>query len=246
MEWGGGFVPMEFFVTQVPQFTLYGDGTAVFKPLPQAEGNAFNMPNPAFLTAQLSEDQVQALLAFALHDGHLAAAKELYNDQTIADAGSTMFTIDAGEFDKTVNVYALVESTNDGPDTADRQAFSKLQDRLNNFASEAAGYGPVSQYDPDSYRVTLFDQTGVTPQSGPIDWPWPKLTKADFQASDERPGLIRVMTRDEVHELTTVPNGGQMGIWVNAPDGSVVEFAVRPLLPDEGGNAFAPPGPPAS
>jgi hypothetical protein len=41
------------------------------------------------------------------------------------------------------------------------------------------------------------------------------------------------MTRDEVQQLTNVPNGGQMGIWVKAPDGSLVEFAVRPMLPDE-------------
>ena len=41
------------------------------------------------------------------------------------------------------------------------------------------------------------------------------------------------MMRDEVAELTDVPNGGQSGIWVNAADGSPLELSVRPLLPDE-------------
>jgi hypothetical protein len=30
-----------------------------------------------------------------------------------------------------------------------------------------------------------------------------------------------------------VPNGGHIGVWVKAPDNTPVQFAVRPLLPDE-------------
>ena len=41
------------------------------------------------------------------------------------------------------------------------------------------------------------------------------------------------MDRDHTAKLTAVPNGGQQSIWVKAPDGSIVSFALRPLLPDE-------------
>jgi hypothetical protein len=44
------------------------------------------------------------------------------------------------------------------------------------------------------------------------------------------------MTRAQVGKLTSVPNGGQMAIWVKAPSGNYVSFAVRPLLPDETGS----------
>ena len=239
MFWGGGFVPPQITVSDVPQFTLYGDGTAVFKPLMPIEGDAFNQPLPPLLTVKLTEDQVQALLEYALSDGHLAVAEESYTDAMVADAGSTTFWIDAGGYDKTVNVYALIESTASGPETEDRNAMSKLEDRLNNFATEAVGDNPTP-YDPSEYRVTLFDQNGSQPNVEPIAWPWNDVTPADFVKSDEGAWPQLVMTRDQIGKLTTVPNGGESGVWVLPPagsgaatDGVPVELVVRPLLPDE-------------
>jgi len=239
MFWGGGFVPPQITVSDVPQFTLFGDGTAVFKPLTPIEGTPFNQPLPPMLTVKLTEDEVQTLLEFALNDGHLAVAKESYTDPMIADAGSTTFSIDAGGYDKTVNVYALMESTSSGPETEDRNAMFKLQDRLNNFATEALG-GNVKPYDPSAYRVTLFDQGYGQPNVEPIPWPWTDVTLGDFVKGDEAAWPMMVMTRDQVGKLTIVPNGGQTGIFVMAPDtsgaatdGVPVELVVRPLLPDE-------------
>ena len=243
MFWGGGFVPPQITVSDVPQFTLYGDGTAVFKPLTPIEGTPFNEPLPPLLTVKLTEDQVQALLEYALNDGHLAVAKESYTDAMVADAGSTTFSIDAGGHDKTVNVYALIESTSTGPETEDRNAMSKLEYRLNNFATEALG-GDVKPYDPSEYRVTLFDQNGSQPNVAPIPWPWNDVTLRDFVKSGEGAWPQLVMTRDQISKLTSVPNGGQSGVWVMRPDASQastdgvpVELIVRPLLPDEAASA---------
>lgn len=234
MEQGGGFVPMEFLVTQAPQFTLYGDGTVVFRPLPDASGVAFGDPLPPFLTGRVSEADVQALLAYALDTGHLRDAKDFYMDATIADAPSTYFVIKADGVDKTVNVYALGIDVQNSPDAADRAAFADLAKRLGSFETEAraGAVDAVVSYDPDLYRVTLFDQAGAEPQTQPIDWPWKDLTPADFVKGDE-PGAVKMLTREQTSKLIDVPNGGQMSIWVKAPDGSVVEFGVRPLLPDE-------------
>src|SRR5829696_5136159 len=65
---GGGFVMPAFQATQVPIFSLYGDGTTIFRN-PTAEppppvGNV--QPFGSFRTAKLSEDQIQSLLEFAL------------------------------------------------------------------------------------------------------------------------------------------------------------------------------------
>lgn len=233
MDTGGGLVPMEFFSTQIPQFTLYGDGTAVFEPLPTAnEMVPYGEPRPPLLTAKLAENEVQELLGYALTDGHLAVASASYTDQMIADGPTTLFTIDAGGYDKSVNVYALGISEPSGGEADDRAHMALLASRLSNFAAEP-GSQALSNYDPAAYRVTLFRPNGATPPASTGKWPWLDISPHDFVAMEGRPGDSRVMMRDEVAELTDVPNGGQSAIWVNAVDGSPLELSVRPLLPDE-------------
>lgn len=236
MEWGGGLVPMEFFVTQAPQFTLYGDGTVVFKPLPDGVASTVGKPYPPFLTGKMPEVEVQELLSFALSDGGLGAAKDAYDYPRIADASTTVFDVDADGIHKRVSVYALTEAQADRPDQADRNALSALAQRLNKFETEAraGAVDSVVEYDPDTYRVVMFEQLGqgLAENVRVIEWPWPDLEPADFSKADGR-GAERLMTRDEVAKLTSVPNGGQQGIWVMTPAGGNVEFVVRPLLPNE-------------
>src|SRR6188508_2927395 len=59
---GGGFVMPGFLASQAPIFTLYGDGTVVFrnpaKDGPPPVGNVFRFNQ--FRTAKLSEEQIQA------------------------------------------------------------------------------------------------------------------------------------------------------------------------------------------
>ena len=236
VEWGGGFVPMNTIVTDAPQFTLYGDGTAIFQPLPAANGVAFDQPRPPFLTGHMSEARMQELLHFALTDGGLAQAKTNYDFTGVADAGSSIFTIRAGGVDKTVSVYALAEGS-DGPDQADRDRLMALQQRLTNFETEArnGAVDEVSEYDPAAYKVVLFDDYGGGSAEGTvaIDWPWTDVQPQDFIKAGESAWATLSMSRAQVAKLTTVPNGGQLSIWVKAPDGSLLDFAVRPWLPEE-------------
>lgn len=233
METGGGLVPMEFFSTQIPQFTLYGDGTAMFEPIPMGnEIIPYGKPQPPLLTSKLAEDEVQELLGYALIDGHLAVARESYTDPMIADGPTTLFALDAGGYNKSVNVYALGISEPSGGEADDRAHMALLARRLSNFAAEP-GSDSLSNYDPAAYRITLFRPNGASPPASPGKWPWPDISPQDFTAKVGRPGDSRVMRRDEVAELTRVPNGGQSAIWINAPDGSLLELSVRPLLPDE-------------
>src|SRR4249919_1530511 len=61
---GGGFVMPGFLASQAPIFTLYGDGTIIFRnPAvvgPPPIGTVFRQAG--FRTAQLSEEQIQATL----------------------------------------------------------------------------------------------------------------------------------------------------------------------------------------
>jgi hypothetical protein len=60
MESGGGFVPMEFLLTQAPSFTLYGDGTVIYQQTGDA-GPLGGQGLPPFRVGHLDEDGVQAL-----------------------------------------------------------------------------------------------------------------------------------------------------------------------------------------
>jgi hypothetical protein len=230
MEEGGGLVPFGFFITQAPQFTLYGDGTVVFQQIDNRQGS-FDLPKLPWLTSHLDEESVQALLQFALGPGRLANAKETYDNPMIADAGSTIFNLNAAGLEKVVNIYALFESPDPTvPDQADRAGFSQLRTALVNFQNQD-GIGDLTDYVPAFYKVVLLDGFGE-PTGEVVDWPWDDLTTADFPAGDE-PGGIAILDAEHVSKLMDVPNGGSSGIWVHDPDGKVVQLGVRPLLPDE-------------
>jgi hypothetical protein len=231
MEQGGGFVPMGFLLTQAPTFTLYGDGTVIFQQI-DTRGGAFGDAYLPWLTGHLDEEGVQALLRFAMGTGRLANAKESYENPMIADAGSTIFNLNAAGMQKVVNIYALFEGPDPNvPDQVDRAGFSQLQTVLNNFQNQD-GLGDVVPYEPELYRVVLIEGFGE-PVGEALDWPWDDVTLDDFPGGDE-PGGIAILDAEHVAKLLEVPNGGHPGVWVTAPSGlTLVQLGVRPLLPDE-------------
>jgi hypothetical protein len=236
-EEGGGFMMPQFVATQAPHFTLYGDGTIVFRnPLqeaPPAAGPVF-FNNP-YRTATLSEEQIQELLEFALAEGGLATAKLQYENNMVADAGTAIFTVNAGGLEKTVNVYALGLEAEGVPDMPARAQFKALADRLANF--DQNGTIPTDAYTPSGYRVVLIDTNGFAGEA-PVAWPWADLTPADFKV-DEASGQFfpsRVMTAEELEVLGVQGiEGGFQGLTLVDPADSAKSYAlaVRPLLPGE-------------
>jgi hypothetical protein len=231
IEQGGGFVPFGFLFTQSPAFTLYGDGTVIFKPIDNRGGDMFGgQAMLPWLVGHMSEEDVQALLQFALGPGRLANARENYENPMVADAGSTFFVINAGGVEKNVNVYAL--GLDDGPDRADRAGFSQLAEVLNDFGNQSIDLGEVVAYEPELYKTLLMEGFGE-PVGQALEWPWDDLTVADWPDAEEPDGRIKMLDADHIGKLMEVPNGGHVGIWVTTPDGVNVQFGVRPLLPDE-------------
>jgi hypothetical protein len=238
-ESGGGLVPMEFLLTQAPDFTLYGDGTVIYH---QTDTRA-NDPMGGqgllpYLVGHLDEDGIQALLAFALGQGRLLNAKPNYENNQVADAGSTTFTLNAAGLAKMVNVYAL--GMNDGAapgELADRQGFELLVQQLGTFEQRGKNgeLGEIAPYDPAVYRVYLISSEGAPPQVPPIDWPWPDLTPADFKLTDNVNNARNFgnLDKDHVSKLEKTPTGGRSGLYVKASDGTVYSVAIRPLFPDE-------------
>ncbi len=235
-EQGGGFVAPAFLATQAPIFTLYGDGTVVFRnpaqdPLPPVGSVS---PDRSFRTARLTEDQVQQVLEDALGRGGLGAARTEYLDNQIADAPTAAFTVNAGGINKRVSVYALGIDVQDSPDAPARAAFQRLAERLENF--DQGGAFSTSEYSPERYRGILMDGQPGAPDARP--WPWADLTPADFAPnpdpnSSQLPS--RVLSVAEVEALGISPyRGGFQGLTLLGPaDGKSYSFSLRPLLPDE-------------
>jgi hypothetical protein len=236
LDEGGGMMIRGGGATLVPPFTLYGDGTVVFRnpalEPPPAIGPVM-VGNP-MRTARLDEDQIQDLLNFALTEGGLGVAKLQYDNPMLADAGTAIFTIRAGGLDKTVNVYALGLDDPTTPDRPARAAFTKLSERLTNF--DQNGTIATDVYIPTGYRGIMLD-TGGFPGEAPIEWPWDDITPADF-TGDEANGLppTRAMTAEELAVLGIEGiEGGFQGMTLIDPDDPTKShsFGVRPLLPDE-------------
>jgi hypothetical protein len=238
LEEGGGFVPIDFLANQAPQFTLFGDGRVVFQQtltvFPEPGPDGIVRGNP-WRTAQLDPGQVDELLTFALGQGGLGSAGENYGMDGIADASSSIFTINAGGLTKVVSVYALGMDDQNTPDLVARRAFMVLATRLRDF--DKGGTIATDVYVPSGYRGVLIQREG-DPQAKPMAWPWPDLKVTDFKANINAAGGSqlphRTMTADEVAalKLGDIP-GGVQGIILTGTDDKIYSFVLRPLLPSE-------------
>lgn len=237
-EEGGGFVMPAFFATQSPSFTLYGDGTVIFRnqllePL-EPVGSVF-LSHP-YKTARLTEDQMQDLLSSALGEFGLGMARPNYPNDMVADAGTAVFTVNAGGLAKTVSIYALGLEVDGVPDAAARVGFARLAERLQ--AIDSGGVFATAPYVPERYRGVLLEgQPGVPDAKA---WPWTEIRPPDFVSNADPDAFqlpARTMTPEEVAILGITPfEGGFQGLTLFGPDdGKVYSFSLRPLLPDEAG-----------
>lgn len=232
---GGGFVMPGFLASQAPIFTLYGDGTVIFrnpaKEGPPPVGNVFRFNQ--FRTARLSEEQIQATLEKALGEGQLGIARPDYPSDQVADASTAIFSVNAGGLKKTVSVYALGIDVPNMADAIPRKAFLTLSERLADF--DQGGTITTQVFEPSAYR-------GVLMEGGPGDpdakkWPWTDLAPKDF-AMPADPNAFQlathVLTPAQVEALGIPdPLGGFQGMTLVGADGKFYSFALRPLLPDD-------------
>jgi len=227
-EEGGGFVPIDFLATQAPSFTLYGDGTVVFRDSqavpPEPVGN-LNRSVP-FQTIRLGEEGIQALIEQALGPGGLGIAAGPYMGQG-ADLPSATFTINADGRQKQVTVVALTPDMHP-QDVLIVTSLANFADRLRTFGNDVAG---EVVFEPTGYRGTLqkIDQAN----GAVADWPWTDLQPSDFIAGANDFLLLHTLTPAQVAALA-VPGveGGMLGLNIQK-DGKLYSLALRPLLPDE-------------
>lgn len=234
-EQGGGFVAPTFLATQAPIFTLYGDGTIIFrnptKEPPAPAGDIYR--SGPFQIARLDEDQIQSTLVLALGEGGLGVARPNYTADGVADASTAVFTVKAGGLKKTVSVYALGIEVAGRTDALPRAAFAKLAERLGNF--DQNGTIPTQAYAPDRYRGILRDGFAGGPAAK--RWPWKDIRPTDFVAPADPNSFqlpAKTLTVAQVEALGVDQyQGGLQGATLIGPDGKSYSFSLRPLFPDE-------------
>ena len=222
-EQAGGFTPLEFQITRVPEFTLYGDGTVLYQ-LPFDPNDASPLGPPRLALATLSPEQMDALLAFAINAGGLGGAKAQYINPLVADAPDTIFTIATDDVTKTVTAQALGladDPTNpdaSNPDAATIKALKALYDTLVPFGDQIARGNATDAglYQPTAYRATL--QEGQAAEGEMIDWPWTDLTLDDFLSNPNSSFRVATLTPEQAAALSPTPEGGLFTVAVIGPD----------------------------
>jgi len=229
VESSGGFVPVEFLATSAPSFTLYGDGTVVFRDgeaqPPDAVGSVIR--SVPFQTMKLDEAGIQALLEFALGPGGIGVAVGPYTGG-VADMPSTNFTVNADGRTKQVSVTGLSPDMHQPQDRLIVGSLGQLAERLRTFGNEVAG---EVAYEPSAYRGVLqkMDQAN----GAVVDWPWTDVAPSDFVGDADGLLLTHTLTPAQVATLN-IPGaqGGMLGLNLQK-DGALYSLALRPLLPDE-------------
>lgn len=229
VEASGGFAPIEWLATSAPSFTLYGDGTVVWRdeqsPMPEPVGNV--MRAIPFKTVHLEESQIQALLEEALGRGGLGAAVGPYVGMG-ADIPTTTFTVNAGSTGKAKQVSVTGLSPDMHPQNAlIVDALARFAERLRAFGSSVSG----QPYIPAAYRGILIP---VDQPFGPVvDWPWTDITPDQFSMGENEFFLTRTMTPADVSTLGIQGAEGGLQGFTLQKGGKIYTFALRPLLPDE-------------
>lgn len=211
-----------------PVFTLYGDGRAIYNMSrePYASGTRLDLRH-----AQLTDAQVDALLAAALGPGGLADARAEYKFTETTDMTYTWFEIHAGGLDKRLSAYALGYVGPDAiPDRDAHRALGALAARLRNFGNDvtASRATDAGVFEPGAYEATLsVPSRGVEPTA---DWPWQDLTPSDFGRA---PDGNLVGTVSASHADAVLDARLALGFVATGADGVDYVFRLRPLLPDE-------------
>ena len=242
----GGFVPVDFLVTQTPSFALFGDGRVVMMGVQTLE-----FPGPALpplLERRLTEQGIQAILEAVEATGQFDSTRELRGAMNVvADAADTRFAVNAAGRDVTVSVYGLgmlmpgmeVPDMPAGEAEA-HEALGALNDRLmmldDWLPADAWATDAWHPYEPEAFRLYVRDVTNE-PVDGDLpehvmDWP----ADDDPAAFGEEQPFFGNGTRCGIAEgedwLAALSEATQSTRWTDDGERRFT-VAPRPLLPHD-------------
>ncbi|HUG15755.1 MAG TPA: hypothetical protein VMM78_12160 [Thermomicrobiales bacterium] len=247
IEHTGGFVMMQHLLTRMPAFSLTGDGCFVH------EGPQIMIfPPPALpnlLVTCVDDDGMQAILQAAREAGLLDGDAEYPNDM-IADATTTVFTINADGKSYVVSAYALSldEALTPNMSQEDAEARARLAEfydkmiSMRSWLPEGSIVGEESFYEIDRMQVVVQPVTSPSapmPDTGiePAEIAWPLATplatfgeeylgNADLRCAVVEGEDLRLMQR-------VIENANTLTHWTSEDESYFLYL--RPLLTGETG-----------
>ena len=234
----GGFVPLEWTYRSLPSFSLYGDGTLV---LPGAQIELYPGPAlPSISTRTVTEEGIQTTLEEAL--GSIQDVPDEMLDMGsvgLADVPTTVITIRAGDFDRTIKVYGLSELTERPQHISaeEFQARGQLQQLVTKLEGLATwlpdgSLGTETSYEGSGARLFVSEyRKGDLPQE-PITWPLQgdlhRFGDGAIGSETYRCGIVEGTEWTTLREAASQAN--ELTPW--SESGARFSILFRPLLPD--------------
>lgn len=236
IDTGGGFVPMSYLLTHMPQWSLYADGRIVVQgPMIEIYPQPL-LPNLRLM--RITPSEIQTILAEADKAG-LLGPDASYSAGGIADAPTTIFTLTADGKTHRISAYALwqdVEANN----KADEAARAKLLEFQGKIGDLAALLGreitDEETFEPAGMRVFVrpFDGGDAVQGVEPNRVAWPLTADpatAGTPTTVPQTRCVLATGQDLATFLTAARQATTITIWTHG--GLEYSVMVRPLLPDE-------------
>lgn len=241
IEQVGGFVPVEYNLTRLPLFSLYGDGLLV---TPGAQIEIYPGPAlPALSQQRLTPDAIQLLLQAAI-DAGLGKDRNLQT-MLVSDQPTTVFTLTIDGQTHTTQVYALGFDLGQKPDgTMSEEEFQARKDlaAFQKHANDLSWLPDGSVTDDGMYQPTALRiysspyQPDPSLTQTPIEWPLTPGLETFGESAENTPGGMRCGTVVGAEAATLLPlaeQANQLTPWTSG--GTQYGLSFRPLLPDESG-----------
>jgi hypothetical protein len=238
----GGFTPIEWTYTNVPIFSLLGDGTLI---LPGAQIELYPGPAlPAISSRRVDEAGIQAILGEAL-DAISKIPGDLNNlgFMGVADAPTTVITVSAGGVDRTIRAYALAELSDrsEGMPDEEYRARVRLEELVTKLGAletwlPDGSLGPETGYEASAARLFIgtyrrVDELPQEPAPWPLDEPLASFGSAADISGPYRCGVVEGADWTTVRAAASRAN--ELTPWTDA--GKRFSILFRPLLPNETG-----------
>ena len=237
----GGFVPVEYLLTSVPGFTLFGDGTVVTQ---GAQTEIYPGPAlPPMIATPVTEAGIQALLEAAVAAG--LDEDQTYTDMGsvgVADATTTVFTLTVDGVSHVTKVYALGMMTGEQPprmsdeEYAVRTKLERLQASLQDLRTTLpdGAVGEDATFTPGGLRLFITAYRGADLKQPPVEWPLSTPIASVGEPTQVEDFTCAALTGADLEAvLPLAQSANQLTPWKS--DGERYTILSRPLLPDESG-----------
>lgn len=229
---GGGFVPVEYNFTMLPDFTLYGDGTVIVTGPVIAIYPGPALPN--LQTTKVSEEVIQEILSAAKEAGLFQNGFD-YGYPGVADVPTTTIVVNAEGTTYTSSIYALGFEDGGGLTMEQQQARAAITPFQGNLTALAFGSGSYTWTPYEFSSLAVFSRAidpGYAPdpddvQPNRLVWPLDDLATA---GEEVHPGLRKVVVAgDDLAALDPLlGQATQITIWESG--GADYNLWFRPLL----------------